>query len=71
MVVTGGDKARIFDVATGEEIRVLSWYIGQVYSVGFSPDGTKVLTGSNDHTARIWDAATGQNLRTYYGHTGE
>ena len=27
-------------------------------SVAFSPDGTKVVTGSRDETARIWDLAT-------------
>ena len=28
----------------------------------FSPDGSKVLTASDDHTARVWDATTGQQL---------
>jgi WD40 repeat protein len=28
----------------------------------FSPDGTKVVTASSDHTARIWDATTGKLL---------
>jgi WD40 repeat protein len=26
----------------------------------WSPDGTRLLTTSNDRTARIWDATTGQ-----------
>ena len=26
-----------------------------VYSVAFSPDGTRVITGSRDTTARVWD----------------
>jgi len=30
-----------------------------VRAVAFSPDGTKVLTGSEDRTARIWDVSTG------------
>jgi WD40 repeat protein len=28
--------------------------------VAYSPDGTHILTGSNDGSARIWDATTGQ-----------
>ena len=31
-----------------------------VSSVAFSPDGTRVLTGSRDKTARVWDVATGK-----------
>ena len=34
----------------------------------FSPDGTRVLTASEDKTARLWDAATGQELQVLRGH---
>ncbi len=37
----------------------------QVY---FSPDGTRILTASQDKTARIWDAKTGALLVTLTGH---
>jgi WD40 repeat protein len=36
-----------------------------VYSVAFSPDGSRVLTGSYDKTAVLRDAKTGQTLRVW------
>jgi WD40 repeat protein len=31
-----------------------------VRSVAFSPDGTRIVSGSNDHTVSVWDARTGE-----------
>ncbi len=39
-------------------------------SVSFSPDGTRILTGSDDGTAKVWDARTGTALLELKGHTG-
>jgi WD40 repeat protein len=41
-----------------------------VNSVGFSPDGERVVTASNDGTARIWSVAGGPPLEVLKGHTG-
>ena len=39
-----------------------------VHSVVFSPDGSRVASGSGDHTVRVWDLQTGQCLHTLEGH---
>ena len=39
-----------------------------VYSVGFSPDGTKVVSGGWDGTLKFWDLSSGKELGTMVGH---
>ena len=40
-------------------------------SAAFSPDGTRIVTASEDKTARIWDAATGKPIgEPLKGHEG-
>lgn len=43
---------------------------GSVVSAAFSPDGTCVVTASNDTTARVWNAATGEPLSPPLEHQG-
>ena len=31
-------------------------------SAAFSPDGSRIVTASDDKTARVWDAATGKAI---------
>jgi WD40 repeat protein len=49
-------------------IAVLRGHGDVVESAAYSPDGRRIVTASNDKTARIWDAATGAQLAVLRGH---
>ncbi len=55
---------------TGIALRTLEGHSGPVSSVAFSPDGQRVVSGSDDQTVRLWDAVTGVALQTLEGHSG-
>jgi WD40 repeat protein len=38
--------------------------------VAFSPDGTRIVSGSRDGTLKVWDAENGHNTLTLKGHMG-
>lgn len=62
--------AVLWETETGAVLQTFTGHRGAVISVGFSPDGISVLTGSDDYTARLWSSATGAELRSLTGHTG-
>ncbi len=45
-------------------------HTGPVCERSFSPDGTRIVTGSRDRTAKVWDARTGTALLELKGHMG-
>ena len=51
-----------------EPIAMLQEHTGSVSSVAFSPDGTRLATGSRDGTARLWDSAKGAEIIVLQGH---
>ena len=58
----------LWDVATGEVLRVFEGHEGKVASVAVSADGRYVLSGGQDQTARLWDLETGEELLQLQGH---
>lgn len=50
--------------------RLLTGHSNSVWSVAFSPDGTQLISTSEDGTARLWDVATAKEVRRFEGHGG-
>jgi hypothetical protein len=46
--------ARIWNATSGQPIATLTGHARGVPAASFSPDGTRVVTASIDHTARVW-----------------
>jgi len=63
-VITGSkDKsAKLWERATGREIRSFLGHTASVSSVAVSPDGKTLLTGSYDKSFRLWDMSTGKEM---------
>ena len=61
-------RSKIWDANTGQCLQTLEGHIKPVWSVAFSPDGTKIISSSLDDNIKIWDANTGECLKTLEGH---
>ena len=67
----GGDAIKLWDVGTRQFLTILTDgtdFPG--FAVAFSPDGTKLASGSWADTVELWEVSTQKHIATFPGHTG-
>ncbi len=71
---------RLWDMATGQLLRTFAGHGDWIMGLGFTPDGSRVLSASgarftsywqngHDFDVRVWDTKSGQLLARWAGHT--
>jgi eukaryotic-like serine/threonine-protein kinase len=60
---------KLWDAENGKEILSFEAHHDYVSGVAFSPDGKRILTGSEDHTLKLWNAENGKEILTLKGHS--
>jgi WD40 repeat protein len=63
-----GNDVCIFDIETRQRIASMKGHCNFVWTVGFSPNGGRIASGSADTTIRIWDVQTGKQTHRLNRH---
>jgi WD40 repeat protein len=67
-IADADNTIRLWDVASGRELRMLRGHEHFVTSVDFAPDGSRLASGSYDRTVRLWNTTRGEPLAVLSGH---
>lgn len=60
----GAKLIKLWDLETGNCIRDFTGHAGDVYSVIFNADGSRLISGCDEGQLKMWDTETGECLRT-------
>lgn len=58
----------VYDLETGQPVQPFTGHEATVWSVAYTPDGSRLLAGGGDGKIRVWDVASRQE-RPYFGST--
>jgi WD40 repeat protein len=58
---------RLWEVATGREVRSFTGHADKVIAAAFSPDGKHILSAAQDYSLKTWDVVSGRPLHTVTG----
>lgn len=68
-LVDSNNTMKLWDAATGMELRTFDGHRSGARSVSVSPDGTQIVSASHDKSIKLWDTTTEEELRKLSGHT--
>ncbi|MCP4452538.1 MAG: protein kinase [Planctomycetes bacterium] len=68
IIAADGNDIKVWEALSGKELMTLSGHERGIWSMSYSPDGTKIVSGGLDKTVRIWNADTGTQIKTLRGH---
>jgi WD40 repeat protein len=57
LVRAGGNGVHLLEVATGRELAHLKGHRGPITAMSFAPDGSYLITGSQEGTILVWSVA--------------
>lgn len=70
LAVGGWRKLALYDLTSGRTLWEASWQerseMGRCWGVAFTPDGKRVVAGSDDAFLRVWEVASGKKLAEDY-----
>ncbi len=71
MAATSDSEGRValWDVPNKKLLRVWSAHSAWIRALAFNEDGSRLVTASDDKTAKVWDTQTGKLVQTLIGHS--
>jgi WD40 repeat protein len=62
-------QLQLIEPDTAQSMRQMNGHTGQIRCIVYCPELSRVITGSDDWTARVWNVGTGKCVQVLRGHT--
>ena len=62
---------RKIDATAGDQAVTLTGHAGEIFTLAFNRDGTRLASAGRDQMVKMWDPTTGREVQTFTGVAGE